>query len=74
MPYEQPRQQRLRLSPERITERIDTLIESAEIVEGSIRDLMAEIQLSDAVIEKISYSVSLSRRQIACLQRAKQSA
>ena len=77
MSYESPirhYQPRIKLSPERLGERISTLIESAEIVESSIRDLMSEVQLSDSVIEKISYSTSLTRRQISCLKRAKDSA
>ena len=78
MSYDQPPvrhyQPRIKLSPKRLAERISTLIESCEIVESSIRDLMSEVQLSDSVIEKISYSISLTRRQVSCLKRAKDSA
>ena len=47
MSYEQPirQPQRLRLSPERLIERIDILLESASIVEESIRDLVAEVYI-----------------------------
>lgn len=76
MSYEQPirQPQRLRLTPERLAERIDILLESASIVEESIRDLVAEVYMADQVLEKCQYAISLSRRQIACLERAKQSA
>ena len=75
MAFDQPiRQQRLKLSPAGIISRVDTLVESAEIVESSLRDLVSDVQLPDQVLEKIQYGVSLSRRQIACLRRAKQSA
>ena len=75
MSFEPPiRHQRLKLSPDRIAKRLDTLIESANIVEESIRDLIAEVMLADQILEKTQYAVSLSRRQIACLERAKRSA
>ena len=75
MSYEQPtRPQRLKLSPDRLAKRIDTLIESASIVESSVRDLCAEVYIADPVLEKVQYAISLSRRQIACLERAKRSA
>ena len=75
MSFEPPiRHQRLKLSPDRIAKRLDTLIESANIVEESIRDLISEVMLADQILEKTQYAVSLSRRQIACLERAKRSA
>ena len=75
MSYEQPtRHQRLKLPPEAIIRRLDTLVESAEIVESSVRDLILDVQMADQVLEKCQYAVSLSRRQIACLQRAIKSA
>ena len=76
MSYEQPirQPQRRKISPERLVERIDILLESASIVEESIRDLVAEVYIGDPVLEKIQYAISLSRRQIACLERAKRSA
>jgi len=75
MTFEPPiRHQRLKLSPDRIAKRIDTLIESSSIVEESIRDLISEVQLVDQILEKCQYAVSLSRRQSACLERAKRSA
>ena len=75
MSFEPPiRHQRLKLSPDRIAKRLDTLIESAKIVEESIRDLISEVMLADQILEKTQYAVSLSRRQIACLERAKRSA
>ena len=77
MSYEQPirqPQQRRKLSPERLVKRIDILLESATIVESSIRDLCSEVYINDPVLEKIQYAISLSRRQIACLERAKKSA
>ena len=47
MSYEQPiRPQRRRLTPERLVERIDILLESASIVEDSIRDLVSEVYIS----------------------------
>ena len=76
MSYEQPirQPQRRKLSPERLVKRVDILLESASIVEDSIRDLVAEVYIGDPVLEKIQYAISLSRRQIACLERAKRSA
>ena len=75
MSYEPPiRPQRRRLTPERLVERIDILLESASIVEDSIRDLVSEVYIDDPVLEKIQYAISLSRRQISCLERAKRSA
>ena len=71
-PIRQP--QRHKISPERLVERIDILLESAGIVEESIRDLVAEVYIADAVLEKTQYAISLSRRHIACLERAKRSA
>ena len=75
MSFQQPiRHQRLKLSPEGIINRIDILVESASIVESSLRDLVSDVHLPDQVLEKIQYGVSLSRRQIACLNRAIKSA
>ena len=76
MSYEQPirQPQRRKITPARLVERIDILLESASIVEESIRDLVAEVYIADAVLEKTQYAISLSRRQIACLERAKRSA
>ena len=76
MSYEQPirQPQRRKITPARLVERIDILLESASIVEESIRDLVAEVYIGDPVLEKIQYAISLSRRQIACLERAKRSA
>ena len=76
MSYEQPIRQpkRRSISPERLVERVDILLDSASIVEDSIRDLVSEVYIGDPVLEKIQYAISLSRRQIACLERAKRSA
>ena len=76
MSYEQPirQPQRRQITPARLIERIDILLESATIVESSIRDLCAEVYITDQVLEKVQYAISLSRRQIACLERAKRSA
>ena len=75
MSFQQPiRHQRLKLSPEGIINRIDILVESTSIVESSLRSLVADVHLPDQVLEKVQYGVSLSRRQIACLNRAIKSA
>ena len=73
MSYEQPirQPQRRKITPARLVERIDILLESAAIVEESIRDLVAEVYIADAVLEKTQYAISLSRRQIACLRTGK---
>ena len=77
MTYEQPirqPQQRRKVSPDRLVRRIEIMLESALIVESRIRDLCAEVYIGDQFLEKIQYAISLSRRQISCLERAKRSA
>lgn len=61
---------RTKLPPDLLIKRISTLLESAEIVEGCIGDLIAEVQMPDIALEKIQFSQSLTRRQIGCLKRA----
>ena len=65
---------RTKLPPEMLIKRISTLLESAEIVEGCIADLISEVQIADAVLEKVMFSQSLTRRQIGCLKRAVEAA
>ena len=75
MSYEQPiRHHRLRLSPEGIINRVQGLLDSAQVVEECTSDLIKEVYLPDSVIAHISHSVSLSRRQLGTLKRALQAA
>ena len=71
MSFEQPiRHQRLKLSPEGIIARVDTLVESAEIVESSLQDFIGDVQLPDEVIAHVLYAKGLARRQVSSLNRA----
>ena len=66
------RQQKIRIKipPESMIQRLETLLESIEIVESSIIDFQQDVQLPDAVVSQTHFSVNLGRRQMACLRRA----
>lgn len=63
-------QQRTKLPPDLLIQRITTIQESAGIIEECIGDLIAEVQMPDIVLEKIMFSQNLTRRQIGCIKRA----
>ena len=71
MTFEQPirQPQRRQITPERLIERIDILLESASIVESSIRDLCAEVYIRRPSPGKNSIRHQ-SQPQTNCLFRA----